>query len=479
MKIIENISQKEAKCLALFSFEFNNYMGLINQPKYFNRVESEIISMVKDDVPNIDQTYSKFKKLSDKREFLKEILLEYLIQTFVSIYKKKNKTIEDYISDHEESADRYKENYPEVVISLLRCIENPNRYEPTFSTNVEKGISRVINTTSDDTAAMSIKEEENIDEDLRKWFGRKGAPGKKKGWVDCNTCRKDKKTGRKKCSACGRSSGEKRSKYPACRPTPSACGKRGKWGKKSKAKSGKKESLSMDLDQIIMQELMSVLDEKKKKKKKKKKKSSGKKDACYHKVKARYSVWPSAYASGALVKCRKVGAANWGNSKKESLQIMIEDELSQVLLEKKDNLKHKVVKALKDEGGAAGMGALVKHTKASKAEIQKVVDGAKNIKVHKDGDIILMDSLDEKDDVRDTYDDEVVKRNKKKRDKLSRAMGLSENREEIAQIARELISGEINEADAIQFLTQMGKERAWAQNSRYVLRSKKEKEKIS
>ena len=45
-------------------------------------------------------------------------------------------------------------------------------------------------------------------------------------------------------------------------------------------------------------------------------KGSGTKDACYHKVKSRYSVWPSAYASGALVKCRKVGAANWGNSKK-------------------------------------------------------------------------------------------------------------------------------------------------------------------
>jgi len=38
-----------------------------------------------------------------------------------------------------------------------------------------------------------------------------------------------------------------------------------------------------------------------------------KKDACYHKVKARYKVWPSAYASGALVQCRKKGAANWGN----------------------------------------------------------------------------------------------------------------------------------------------------------------------
>ena len=39
-----------------------------------------------------------------------------------------------------------------------------------------------------------------------------------------------------------------------------------------------------------------------------------KKDACYSKVKRRYKVFPSAYASGALAKCRKVGAANWGNS---------------------------------------------------------------------------------------------------------------------------------------------------------------------
>ena len=36
-------------------------------------------------------------------------------------------------------------------------------------------------------------------------------------------------------------------------------------------------------------------------------------DACARKVKARYKVWPSAYASGAVAKCRKVGAKNWGN----------------------------------------------------------------------------------------------------------------------------------------------------------------------
>ena len=82
------------------------------------------------------------------------------------------------------------------------------------------------------------------------------------------------------------------------------------------------------LKQIIKEELDAVLDEKKgkkrkaakkKKSKKKKKAKAKKKDACYNKVKSRYDVWPSAYASGALVKCRKVGAANWGNSTNEDL----------------------------------------------------------------------------------------------------------------------------------------------------------------
>lgn len=58
-----------------------------------------------------------------------------------------------------------------------------------------------------------------------------------------------------------------------------------------------------------------MLEEKRKKRKKKKKKK--KRDACYFKVKARYKVWPSAYASGALSKCRKKGAKNWGTGKKK------------------------------------------------------------------------------------------------------------------------------------------------------------------
>jgi hypothetical protein len=51
-----------------------------------------------------------------------------------------------------------------------------------------------------------------------------------------------------------------------------------------------------------------------------------KKDACYYKVKSRYKVWPSAYASGALVKCRKKGASNWGTGGKSNESIEDLDE---------------------------------------------------------------------------------------------------------------------------------------------------------
>lgn len=35
------------------------------------------------------------------------------------------------------------------------------------------------------------------------------------------------------------------------------------------------------------------------------KKGGATKDACYYKVKSQYKVFPSAYASGAIAKCRK------------------------------------------------------------------------------------------------------------------------------------------------------------------------------
>jgi hypothetical protein len=83
-----------------------------------------------------------------------------------------------------------------------------------------------------------------MEEDLKKWFGRKGAKGSASGWVDCNS--PDGKGGYK---ACGRQEGEKRKKYPACRPTPAACKQKGK-GKKWGKKGGKKKQESITNDQI-------------------------------------------------------------------------------------------------------------------------------------------------------------------------------------------------------------------------------------
>ncbi len=83
--------------------------------------------------------------------------------------------------------------------------------------------------------------ESSKESSLRDWFGRKGAKGKKKGWVDCNA--PDGKGGYK---SCGRSDGEKRKRYPSCRPTPGACKEKGKgksWGKKGAKK--KNEVLDM------------------------------------------------------------------------------------------------------------------------------------------------------------------------------------------------------------------------------------------
>ena len=56
-----------------------------------------------------------------------------------------------------------------------------------------------------------------------------------------------------------------------------------------------------------------------------------KKDACYYKVKASAKVWPSAYASGRLVQCRKKGAGNY--SKNESVELSEEFDLIENIIE--------------------------------------------------------------------------------------------------------------------------------------------------
>jgi hypothetical protein len=77
-----------------------------------------------------------------------------------------------------------------------------------------------------------------------------------------------------------------------------------------------------------------------------------KKDACYYKVKASAKVWPSAYASGRLVQCRKKGAGNYGN-KSESVMSETND-LSPGAVRKLQNFLNKKFRANLDVDGILG-----------------------------------------------------------------------------------------------------------------------------
>jgi hypothetical protein len=228
---------------------------------------------------------------------------------------------------------------------------------------------------------------------LRDWFKKSKSKDGKPGWVDVvdgdECAREEGETATPKCV----SSAKRASMTPAERqaaqdrkrredpnqPKKSGAAKPKNVPTDKPKKKKKNEALTMELEQIISEELMTVLDEMKKKKKtgskrkSKKKKKKAKRDACYHKVKSRYKVWPSAYASGALVKCRKVGAKNWGNSKKESLQIMVEDELSQVLLETHSAKHEKELEKISDELAGAS-----KMHKGQSDRIKKILDQTKD-----------------------------------------------------------------------------------------------------
>ena len=176
------------------------------------------------------------------------------------------------------------------------------------------------------------------EEGLRDWFGKSKSKDGKKGWVNVVTgdsCASDKPgEGIPKCvSSAKRASMSKKERRAAA-----AAKRREDPGQQSKSGASKPTMVKTDRktrkeEKFVppYKELKTVAKEKEKKKsrmnaeeaaiveaKDKKGKGSGTKDACYHKVKSRYSVWPSAYASGALVKCRKVGAANWGNKSEET-----------------------------------------------------------------------------------------------------------------------------------------------------------------
>ena len=141
---------------------------------------------------------------------------------------------------------------------------------------------------------------------LKNWFDKSKSKDGKKGWVQVG--------GRYSGEPCARQEGQ--TSTPKCRSSSEAASmtkkekeyafkkkqredpnqpEKGGAAKPTMVKTYKHQEESIQMTKKTLQEI---------------------KDACYSKVKSRYKVWPSAYASGALVKCRKAGASNWGNKSK-------------------------------------------------------------------------------------------------------------------------------------------------------------------
>jgi hypothetical protein len=140
-----------------------------------------------------------------------------------------------------ESEEHIDEKWSEKYKKSVDC-NNPKGFSQRAHCQGRKKNEETFNIDELITEKRKLTSKPGSESNLRDWFKRKGAKGSTGGWVDCNTCRKDKETGRTKCKPCGRQEGEKRSKYPACRPTPGSCKKykssKGKsWGKKAKNES--------------------------------------------------------------------------------------------------------------------------------------------------------------------------------------------------------------------------------------------------
>ena len=147
---------------------------------------------------------------------------------------------------------------------------------------------------------------------LHKWFNSSKSKDGKPGWVqsDGSPCANEKgETKTPKCYSSAKRASMSKSELK------SADARKSRQDPNQQKKSGAAKPTYVSTDKKEVKEEAD-----------KKGKGSGSKDACYHKVKSRFKVWPSAYGSGALVKCRQAGASNWGkSSKKEEVEYTIED----------------------------------------------------------------------------------------------------------------------------------------------------------
>ena len=241
--------------------------------EYLNTVANHL-SHGEDDTKKITEEFeSAVKELENKLKDLEDVSYDSIDKLMRRIMEKHNITAKElhnaFVEKHDKTPDDWIKNLNE------KCWDGYKQLGMK-----KKGKRIVPNCVKED----SIDENKSGDSSLRDWFTKSRASDGTPGWVQLG----------------GKYAGKPCAKQPG-QTTKPKCG------------SSKMKAELSDKEEERAFRRKNQEDPNPDRKGKAKMVATEEKDACYTKVKSRYKVWPSAYASGALVKCRKVGAKNWGN----------------------------------------------------------------------------------------------------------------------------------------------------------------------
>jgi hypothetical protein len=213
---------------------------------------------------------------------------------------------EDVVKELEIGLKKLNKVSYESIDNLMRQIMKKN---DMTAKQLHNAFVSKHNKTPDEWIKNLKEETKSGDEGLRDWFGKSKSSDGKSGWVQLGgkwagkpCARQEGQTSTPKC-------GSSKMKRTLSKDEEEAARRRKNIQDPNQPqKTGGSKPTNVRTEEMDLQEV-----------KDKPGKGSGKKDACYHKVKSRYDVWPSAYASGALVKCRKVGADKWGTKSEATM----------------------------------------------------------------------------------------------------------------------------------------------------------------
>ena len=295
-KSVEEIAKKHKVSPSVIQKQLEMGMKVEHEHTTDNDQAMDIALQHLDEIPNY---YSKLKKMEKVKEDTEILDAEgNLFATVIDIIKGSDDKFKGFTQPITEDAVKELENglkkldntsYDSIDKLMRRIMEKHNM----SAKELHNAFVIRHDKTPDEWIKNLNEETKSGDSSLRDWFTKSRASDGTPGWVQLG----------------GKYAGKPCAKQPG-QTTKPKCG------------SSKMKSDLSDKEEESAFRRKNQEDPNPDGKGKAKMVATEEKDACYSKVKSRYSVWPSAYASGALVKCRKVGAKNWGNkTKKESFEL--------------------------------------------------------------------------------------------------------------------------------------------------------------